>query len=90
MLTKLETYEKIHDEILLRVCKYEIDVQFFTEKASTFKKKSPDHIRNMSAVKEIQGNLYWDKLLLRVIKKLIEKIKNADNKKADGGSEGTD
>lgn len=74
-MTVKETMVKIHNEILERKCRQVIDVAFFTKKAANFKKKSPEYKQNMENVKNVQAELYWSEMLLKVIKKLIEEEK---------------
>lgn len=71
VLTKKEIMEKIHNEILEMCCKNEIDIEFFKTKANHFKKNTPEHKGELEKMKQQEGYLFWNNMLLKTIKKLI-------------------
>lgn len=73
--TLKETLVKIYNETLERYARFFIDIDYFTAKAQTYKKKSPEYIAEMERVTKSEADMYWGKLLLKTIEKLIADIK---------------
>lgn len=81
LLSKKDTLTKIYNEVLERNCRCEIDEAFFKNKATHFKKDSPDYKNNIKESEAQTALIYWNKLLLKTIMQLItneglEKPKN--------------
>jgi hypothetical protein len=77
--SKLQVKEKVYNEILDRVCRNEIDIAFFEAKANNYKKKSPEHKQNLQQAEEVRTNMFWNKMLLKVVKKQIDELEADQN-----------
>lgn len=72
MMTRKETLIKVYNEMLERLTRCEIDEQFFLEKSKNFKKKSPDYVSAIKESEQQKAQIFWTKLLVKTIKKLID------------------
>lgn len=71
----LEAKKKIYADTIVWVASDEINIEFFNEKAATFKKGSPDYTKAIDERKTREANLYWNLMMLRIARKQIAEMK---------------
>jgi len=73
LITLKQALIKIHNEVMERHARQLIDKEYFIDKANHFGKKSPERASNMQLSNQNEAEIFWSKMLLKVIKRLIGK-----------------
>lgn len=80
-LTKKEYLIFTYNEILLRVVRFGIDVEFFAASAKTFKHDSPQAIEALQKSLEARDSVRNNELTLQVIDGLLTKLEKKEKSK---------